>query len=279
MRLKRTGPLLLRPGAHRPAHRRLLLRTKLSWILDHGGRAGGGRRALFGTVDSWLVWKLTGGRSCRLHQRQPHDALDIQSLCWDPISAAAWASPCPCCPRCGPSGIYGSVELQGAQIPIAGIAGDQQAALFGQACFSPGEAKNTYGTGCFLLMNTGERLYRSNNGLLSTIAISLDGKVQYALEGSVFVGGAVIQWVRDGRFIGEARDAGITPPRCRTPAASICPRLHRLGAPTGYARPGRSGGLTRGTGQDHIVRAAQSPSPIRAGIGHAMEKDTDPAPS
>ena len=176
------------------------------------------------------------------------------------------------------SGIYGSVELQGAQIPIAGIAGDQQAALFGQACFSPGEAKNTYGTGCFLLMNTGERLYRSNNGLLSTIAISLDGKVQYALEGSVFVGGAVIQWVRDElRFIGEARDAEYYASKVPdTGGVYLVPAFTGLGAPYWdmYAR-GALVGLTRGTGRDHIIRAAQESIAYQSwDLVHAMEKDT-----
>ena len=176
------------------------------------------------------------------------------------------------------SGIYGSVELQGAQIPIAGIAGDQQAALFGQACFSPGEAKNTYGTGCFLLMNTGERLYRSNNGLLSTIAIGLDGKVQYALEGSVFVGGAVIQWVRDElRFIGEARDAEYYASKVPdTGGVYLVPAFTGLGAPYWdmYAR-GALVGLTRGTGRDHIIRAAQESIAYQSwDLVHAMEKDT-----
>ena len=188
--------------------------TKLSWILDHveGARARAeAGDLLFGTVDSWLVWKLTGGKAHITDYTNASRTMlfDIQALCWDPHICGRLGIPMSMLPQVrDSSGIYGSVELQGAQVPIAGIAGDQQAALFGQACFSPGEAKNTYGTGCFLLMNTGERLYRSKNGLLSTIAISLGGKVQYALEGSVFVGGAVIQWIRDElRFIGEARDA------------------------------------------------------------------------
>lgn len=258
--------------------------TKLSWILDHveGARARAeAGELLFGTVDSWLVWKLTGGKvhitDCTNASRTM--LFDIQSLCWDPHICGRLGIPMSMLPQVrDSSGIYGSVELQGAQIPIAGIAGDQQAALFGQACFSPGEAKNTYGTGCFLLMNTGERLYRSNNGLLSTIAISLDGKVQYALEGSVFVGGAVIQWVRDElRFIGEARDAEYYASKVPdTGGVYLVPAFTGLGAPYWdmYAR-GALVGLTRGTGRDHIIRAAQESIAYQSwDLVHAMEKDT-----
>ena len=258
--------------------------TKLSWILDHveGARARAeAGELLFGTVDSWLVWKLTGGA---VHITDVTNAsrtmlFDIRRLCWDPHICGRLGIPMSMLPQVrDSSGIYGSVELQGAQIPIAGIAGDQQAALFGQACFSPGEAKNTYGTGCFLLMNTGERLYRSNNGLLSTIAISLDGKVQYALEGSVFVGGAVIQWVRDElRFIGEARDAEYYASKVPdTGGVYLVPAFTGLGAPYWdmYAR-GALVGLTRGTGRDHIIRAAQESIAYQSwDLVHAMEKDT-----
>jgi len=240
--------------------------TKLSWILDHveGARARAeAGDLLFGTVDSWLVWKLTGGKAHITDYTNASRTMlfDIQALCWDPHICGRLGIPMSMLPQVrDSSGIYGSVELQGAQVPIAGIAGDQQAALFGQACFSPGEAKNTYGTGCFLLMNTGERLYRSKNGLLSTIAISLGGKVQYALEGSVFVGGAVIQWIRDElRFIGEARDAEYYASKVPdTGGVYLVPAFTGLGAPYWdmYAR-GALVGLTRGTSRDHIIRAAQ----------------------
>ena len=258
--------------------------TKVKWILEHVEGAWERAQAgdlLFGTVDSWLVWKLTGGK---VHVTDRTNAsrtmlYDIQNLCWDTRICRRLGIPMSMLPQVrDSSGIYGSVELQGAQIPIAGIAGDQQAALFGQACFSPGEAKNTYGTGCFLLMNTGERLYRSNNGLLSTIAISLDGKVQYALEGSVFVGGAVIQWVRDElRFIGEARDAEYYASKVPdTGGVYLVPAFTGLGAPYWdmYAR-GALVGLTRGTGRDHIIRAAQESIAYQSwDLVHAMEKDT-----
>lgn len=147
------------------------------------------------------------------------------------------------------SEVYGTVNLQGVEVPISGIAGDQQAALFGQTCFSSGQAKNTYGTGCFLLMNTGDQLCRSRNGLLSTIAIGLSGKVQYALEGSVFVGGAVIQWIRDElRFISEARDAEYYASKVPdTGGVYLVPGLHRPGcSPLGYVRTGCPGGTDPG---------------------------------
>ena len=258
--------------------------TKLSWILDHveGARARAeAGDLLFGTVDSWLVWKLTGGKAHITDYTNASRTMlfDIQALCWDPHICGRLGIPMSMLPQVrDSSGIYGSVELQGAQVPIAGIAGDQQAALFGQACFSPGEAKNTYGTGCFLLMNTGERLYRSKNGLLSTIAISLGGKVQYALEGSVFVGGAVIQWIRDElRFIGEARDAEYYASKVPdTGGVYLVPAFTGLGAPYWdmYAR-GALVGLTRGTGRDHIIRAAQESIAYQSwDLVHAMEKDT-----
>ena len=188
--------------------------TKIKWILDNvpgaRERAEAGE-ILFGTVDTWLVWKLTGGR---VHVTDRTNAsrtmlYNIRTLDWDDTLLKALDIPRCILPRVTDSSeVYGTTDLCGVQIPVAGIAGDQQAALFGQSCFRKGEAKNTYGTGCFLLMNTGDTICRSRNGLISTIAISLNGKVEYALEGSVFVGGAVIQWVRDGlRMIQESRDA------------------------------------------------------------------------
>ena len=188
--------------------------TKIKWILDHVPGARERAQAgeiLFGTVDSWLVWKLTGGK---VHVTDRTNAsrtmlYNIHKLDWDDTLLNALDIPRAMLPRVTDSSeIYGYTDLCGVQVPVAGIAGDQQAALFGQGCFSKGEAKNTYGTGCFLLMNTGDTICRSKNGLLTTIAISLNGKVEYALEGSVFVGGAVIQWVRDGlRMIQESRDS------------------------------------------------------------------------
>ena len=165
---------------------------------------------LFGTVDSWLVWKLTGGK---VHITDYTNAsrtmlYNIKDLCWDERICRELDIPMEMLPQVrNSSEVYGTVNIQGVQVPIAGIAGDQQAALFGQACFFKGEAKNTYGTGCFLLMNTGDQMVHSKNGLLTTIAAGLGGKISYALEGSVFVGGAVIQWVRDQlRFVTEAAD-------------------------------------------------------------------------
>ena len=188
--------------------------TKIKWILDHvpglRERANQGE-ILFGTVDSWLVWKMTGGA---VHITDFTNAsrtmlYNIRDLCWDENILAMLDIPACMLPEVrNSSEIYGTINLSGCDVPIAGIAGDQQAALFGQCCFDKGDAKNTYGTGCFLLMNTGEELCLSQNGLVSTIAIGLNGKVSYALEGSVFVGGAVVQWLRDElRFIGEARDS------------------------------------------------------------------------
>ena len=176
------------------------------------------------------------------------------------------------------SEIYGYADIQGARVPIAGMAGDQQAALFGQTCFSPGDAKNTYGTGCFLLMNTGSAPCESKNGLLTTIAIGLDGGVQYALEGSVFVGGAVIQWLRDEmRFFTESRDAEYYAQKVPdNGGVYLVPAFTGLGAPYWdmYAR-GCIVGLTRGTRREHIIRAAQESIAYQvADLVEAMEKDT-----
>ena len=258
--------------------------TKLQWILDHvegaRERAEAGE-LLFGTVDSWLVWKLTGGAvhitDCTNASRTM--LFDIQRLCWDEGICRRLDIPMAMLPQVRDSSeIYGTAQLLGAEVPIAGMAGDQQAALFGQACFAPGEAKNTYGTGCFLLMNTGDQLCRSGNGLLTTIAVGLNGKVQYALEGSVFVGGAVIQWIRDElRFISEARDAEYYASKVPdTGGVYLVPAFTGLGAPYWdmYAR-GALVGITRGTGRDHIIRAAQESIAYQVwDLAEAMEKDT-----
>ena len=258
--------------------------TKLKWILDHVEGARERAKAgelLFGTVDSWLVWKLTGGKAHVTDYTNASRTMlfDIQKLCWDEEICRQLDIPMEMLPKvCSSSQVYGYANFQGLEVPIAGIAGDQQAALFGQGCFQPGEAKNTYGTGCFLLMNTGEQLCRSENGLLTTIAIGLGGKVQYALEGSVFVGGAVIQWVRDElRFISESRDAEYYASKVPdTGGVYLVPAFTGLGAPYWdmYAR-GALVGLTRGTNRDHIIRAAQESIAYQSwDLVDAMEKDT-----
>ena len=238
--------------------------TKIKWLLDHveGARALADQgRLLFGTVDTWLLWKLTGGA---VHVTDYTNAsrtmlYDIRRLCWDETLLQALDIPRSILPEVrDSSAIYGYTDLQGVRVPIAGIAGDQQAALFGQGCFSPGEAKNTYGTGCFLLMNTGETPCESSNGLITTIAVGLDGAVQYALEGSVFVGGAVIQWLRDElRLLTESRDAEYYAQKVPdTGGVYLVPAFTGLGAPYWdmYAR-GTIVGLTRGTTKAHIARA------------------------
>ena len=239
--------------------------TKIRWILDKvpcARESAGDGELRFGTVDSWLIWKLTGGA---VHVTDYTNAsrtmlYNIRDLCWDKRICDRLGIPACMLPEVrNCSEIYGTMNIQGVEVPIAGIAGDQQAALFGQTCFEPGEAKNTYGTGCFLLMNTGSRLYQSKNGLLSTIAIGLDGRVQYALEGSVFVGGAVVQWLRDElHLITESADTEYFARKVRdNGGVYVVPAFTGLGAPYWdmYAR-GAIFGLTRGTGRNHIIRAA-----------------------
>ena len=257
--------------------------TKIKWILDHVPGARERAQAgeiLFGTVDSWLVWKLTGGK---VHVTDRTNAsrtmlYNIHKLDWDDTLLNALDIPRAMLPRVTDSSeIYGYTDLCGVQVPVAGIAGDQQAALFGQGCFSKGEAKNTYGTGCFLLMNTGDTICHSKNGLLTTIAISLSGKVEYALEGSVFVGGAVIQWVRDGlRMIQESRDSEYYAQKVPdNGGVYIVPAFTGLGAPYWdmYAR-GAIVGITRGTTQNHIIRAAEESIAYQSyDLVHAMELD------
>ena len=240
--------------------------TKLKWILDNVPNAR--KRAergelLFGTVETWLIWKLTGGR---VHVTDYSNAartmlFNINTLTWDQEILDLLDIPASLLPTPVPSSqIYGETDPSffGRPIPIAGAAGDQQAALFGQTCFEPGQAKNTYGTGCFLLMNTGERPVFSQNGLVTTIAWGLDGKVDYALEGSIFVAGAAIQWLRDElRLIDSAADseylAGKVPD---TNGCYVVPAFTGLGAPhwDQYAR-GAIVGLTRGVNKNHIIRA------------------------
>ena len=239
--------------------------TKLKWLLDHvpaaRERARRGELA-FGTVDSWLVWNLTGGR---VHATDPSNAsrtllYDIHRGDWDDELCALLDVPREVLPAIVPSsGVCGTTTIDGARIPIGGIAGDQQAALFGQACHAPGLAKNTYGTGCFLLMNTGTTAVASVNNLLTTVAWLRDGRLEYALEGSVFIGGAVVQWLRDGlKIIASAQDVealALSVPD----NGGVCfvPAFAGLGAPhwDAYAR-GAILGLTRGATGGHLARAA-----------------------
>ncbi|MDR0720258.1 MAG: glycerol kinase GlpK [Treponema sp.] len=258
--------------------------TKIKWILDHveGSRERAARgEILFGTVDTWLVWKLTNGE---IHATDYTNAsrtmlFDIHKLCWDETLLQALGIPKEMLPKVYPSSrIFGSANIQGREIPIAGVAGDQQAALFGQCCFEKGEAKNTYGTGCFLLMNTGATAHESQNGLLTTIAAGLSENPQYCLEGSVFVGGAVIQWLRDEmRFITESADSEYYAGKVSdTGGVYLVPAFTGLGAPYWdmYAR-GCIVGITRGTKRYHIIRAAEESIAYQSlDLVRAMEKDT-----
>lgn len=258
--------------------------TKIKWILDHVPGARERAQAgeiLFGTVDSWLVWKLTGGK---VHVTDRTNAsrtmlYNIHKLDWDDTLLNALDIPRAMLPRVTDSSeIYGYTDLCGVQVPVAGIAGDQQAALFGQGCFKPGDVKNTYGTGCFLLMNTGNKIYQSKNGLVTTIAISLDGEVEYALEGSVFVGGAVIQWIRDGmHLIQDSCDSEYYAQKVPdNGGVYLVPAFTGLGAPNWdmHAR-GCIVGITRGTRREHIIRAAQESIAYQvADLVRAMEADT-----
>lgn len=258
--------------------------TKIAWILDRvpdGRQRAKAGELLFGTVDSWLIWKLTGGA---VHVTDYTNAsrtmlFNIHTLDWDERLLEIFDVPREMLPQVhNSSEIYGYTTIQGESIPIAGIAGDQQAALFGQCCFEAGQAKNTYGTGCFLLMNTGDKPCTSQNGLITTIAIGLNGQVQYALEGSVFVGGAVIQWLRDEmRFITESKDAEYYAQKVEnTGGVYLVPAFTGLGAPHWdmYAR-GCLIGLTRGTRREHIIRAAQESIAYQSyDLVKAMEKDT-----
>lgn len=257
--------------------------TKIAWMLRNveglRERAEKGD-ILFGTVDSWLVWKLTGGK---VHITDVTNAsrtmlYDIHKQCWDKTLLDALGIPAAILPdvrSC--SEIYGRTEVGGRSVPIAGIAGDQQAALFGQTCFDAGDAKNTYGTGCFLLMNTGTEACESKNGLVTTIASKIGNEIQYALEGSVFVGGAVIQWLRDEmRFLSESRDAEYFADKVAdTAGVYLVPAFTGLGAPHWdmYAR-GCLVGITRGTKREHIIRAAEESIAYQTNdLLRAMEKD------
>jgi len=242
--------------------------TKIKWILDNvsGVRQRAEKKELlFGTVDSWLIWNLTKGKA---HVTDYSNAsrtmlFNIQNLDWDEEILTELNIPREMLPRVLPSSyIYGNTdkEIFGGEIPISGDAGDQQAALFGQACYEPGMAKNTYGTGCFILMNTGEKIVPSKNGLLTTIAWGVNGKVEYALEGSIFIGGAVVQWLRDE--IGLIKSSDEIEKYAQTVKDTngvyLVPAFVGLGAPYWdmYAR-GIIVGLTRGAKKEHILRAAE----------------------
>jgi len=257
--------------------------TKLQWLLEHvpgaGKRAKAGRLA-FGTIDSWLVWKLTGGA---VHVTDASNAsrtmlCNIRTGEWDESLLELFGVPRSMLPEIrGSSEVYGHTELLSRPVPIAGIAGDQQAALFGQQCTKAGMVKNTYGTGCFMLMHTGRKMIASKNSLLTTVAWRLGGEIEYALEGSVFMAGAVVQWLRDGlgiirtaaeveRLAASVPDAG---------GVSLVPAFTGLGAPhwDAYAR-GAIVGLTRGSTAAHIARAAlEGIAHQVADILHAMESD------
>ncbi len=259
--------------------------SKIEWILDNveGARERAERGdLLFGTVDTWLVWKMTGGKR---HVTDATNAsrtmlFNIDTLDWDEELLALFRIPRSMLPAVKSSGeVFGYTNVNGVEIPIAGIAGDQQAALFGQGCYEKGEGKNTYGTGCFLLMNAGETRPYSQNGLLTTLAATLQGqKPQYALEGSVFIGGALIQWLRDEmRFFTDSRDAEYYAKKVPdTGGVYIVPAFTGIGAPYWdmYAR-GTIVGITRGTKREHIIRASQESIAFQsADLVSAMERDT-----
>jgi len=242
--------------------------TKIKWILDNvkgvRERAKKGE-VLFGTVDSWLIWNLTGGKVHVIDYSNASRTMifNIHQLDWDEEILEEMDIPKAILPQPLPSSyVYGNTdkEIFGVEIPISGDAGDQQAALFGQACYEPGMAKNTYGTGCFILMNTGGKIVSSKNGLLTTIAWGVNGKVEYALEGSIFIAGAVVQWLRDElRMINSSEEVEKYALKVKdTNGVYLVPAFVGLGAPYWdmYAR-GTIVGLTRGANKEHILRAAE----------------------
>lgn len=256
--------------------------TKIKWILDNvEGARKNVNNLLFGTVDTWLIWKLTGGA---VHATDATNAsrtllFNIRSMQWDDKLCEALDIPSSILPEVrDSSGYYGNVVIDGVPVPIMGVAGDQQAALFGQACFQPGMAKNTYGTGCFMLMNIGEDFQISNHGLLTTVAWQLNGKVTYALEGSIYIAGAAIQWLRDQlKIINTAPDSETLALNATDDDVVVVPAFTGLGAPYWdmYAR-GAIFGLTRATGQAEIARATlQSLAYQIRDVLDVMQKDAD----
>ncbi|MCY2968984.1 MAG: glycerol kinase GlpK [Planctomycetota bacterium] len=260
--------------------------TKIGWLLDQvpGSRARAERgEILFGTVDTWLLWKLSGGR---VHATDPSNAsrtllFNIHTLGWDEDLLRILNVPRAMLPDVRPSsGSFGETDpaLFGRAIPLCGVAGDQQAATFGQACFEPGSAKNTYGTGCFLLMNTGEKPVASQNGLLTTVGWTVNGKTTYCLEGAVFIAGAVVQWLRDGLgLIGSSAEVEQLALRVPdTGGVYFVPAFVGLGAP--WWNPNARGtivGITRGTQREHIARAAlESIAWQTLDVLQAMQRDS-----
>lgn len=262
--------------------------TKIKWILDNveGAREKAEKgELLFGNIDTWLIWNLTRGK---VHVTDYTNAsrtmlFNLKNLEWDENLLKELNIPKSMLPTVMPSShIYGYTDpniFGGLRIPISGIAGDQQAALFGQACFKPGMAKNTYGTGCFLLMNTGEEMVKSKNGLITTIAWGIDGKVNYALEGSIFVAGAVVQWLRDElKIIHEANDSEYFAKKVEdSNGVYLVPAFTGLGAPYwDMEARGVIVGLTRGANKNHIIRAAlESIAYQTRDVLEVMEEDSD----
>ncbi len=261
--------------------------TKVKWILENveGAREKAEQgKLLFGTVDTWLIWRLSGGRAHVTDYSNASRTLmyNIHELKWDDELLEILGVPKSMLPEVRPSSeIYANTidyHFFGKQVPIAGVAGDQQAALFGQACFGEGMAKNTYGTGCFMLMNTGEKAVRSENGLLTTIAWGIDGKVNYALEGSIFVAGSAIQWLRDGlRMLKDAKDSEEYAARVpSTDGVYVVPAFVGLGTPYWDSDVrGAVFGLTRGTSKEHFIRATlESLAYQTKDVLSAMEADS-----
>lgn len=256
--------------------------TKIKWILDHTNSHDRAKRGelLFGTIDTWLIWNLTQGK---VHATDYSNAsrtllFNIRELKWDERLLDELNIPKEILPTVKPSAAdFGAWNFEGVNIPICGVAGDQQAALFGQACFKPGMAKNTYGTGCFMLMNTGEGIQFSKNGLITTIAWGLDGKVEYALEGSVFIAGAAVQWLRDSlHLIDQSKDSEYFAAKALgSNEVYVVPAFAGLGAPYWdmYAR-GAIFGLTRDTGKDHLIKATlESLAYQTKDVLNAMQED------
>lgn len=261
--------------------------TKVKWILDHveGAREKAEQgKLLFGTIDTWLIWKLSGGKAHVTDYSNASRTLmfNIHDLKWDEELLDILEVPKSMLPEVKPSSeVYAhSVDYHffGKKVPIAGVAGDQQAALFGQACFDKGMAKNTYGTGCFMLMNTGEKAVRSENGLLTTIAWGLDGKIEYALEGSIFVAGSAIQWLRDGmRMLKDAKDSESYAKKVdSTDGVYVVPAFVGLGTPYWDSDVrGAVFGVTRGTSKEHFIRATlESLAYQTKDVLSAMEADS-----
>lgn len=258
--------------------------TKVKWILDNvpGARERANKGELaFGTIDSWLIFNMTGGKAHVTDYTNASRTLfyNIRDLKWDKKLLDELTIPESMLPEVKPSAShFGEITIHNKQIPVTGVAGDQQAALFGQACFNPGMAKNTYGTGCFMLMNTGEKIQLSNNGLVTTIAWGLDNKVEYALEGSVFIAGAAVQWLRDSlKIIDQSKDSEYFAAKALgSNDVYVVPAFAGLGAPYWdmYAR-GAIFGLTRDTGKDHIIKATlESLAYQTKDVLNAMQEDS-----